>query len=93
MASYIIDFEIDIITVNLELRLASNDINLKAFEHFLFEIIQTLQENSQALFLFQSIEKYCILQGETSTDLDINMEYNKQAFYNHKNNPKADTID
>lgn len=39
LASYIVDFEMDIIIANLKLRFASNNINL---EHFLFEVIQIL---------------------------------------------------
>ncbi len=39
LAPCIVDSEIDIITAKLRLRLASNDVNHKALEHFSFEAI------------------------------------------------------
>ncbi len=95
----IVDSKMDIITANPRLSLVSNDINSEALEHFLFEAIQMLQENS-APFLVSilktstsTVENYCALWGKTFTDLENNIEYNKQALHNHINNPKAITVD
>ncbi len=99
LASCIVDSEIDIITANLGLRLASNDINLEALEHFSFEAIQMLQKNS-ALFLVSilktsagAMEDRRALWGKTLADLENNIEYDNQAPHNHINNPEAVTVD
>ncbi len=83
MAPYIVDSETDIITIHPELRLASNNVNVKALEHFLFEAIQMLKENS-ALFLISilktsvgAIEDRRIFWGKTSADLENNIEYDE----------------
>lgn len=99
LVSYRVDSKIDIITANLRLRLASNDVNLEPFEYFLFKTIQMLQKNS-APFLVSIlktsasiIKNYGILQGKTSTDLKNNIKYDKQAPHNHINNLEMIIVD
>lgn len=96
MVSYIINSKIDIITTKPKLKLASNDVNVKVFEHFLVEVIQTLQ-NNLAFFLVSilktftsAIDNYSTLGSKTLTDLENNIKYNKQAFNNHINTLKLD---
>lgn len=89
----------DIITANPGLRLARNDVNPEAFEHFLFEAIQTLQKHS-AFFLISilktfvgAVEDRRTFWGKTLADLENNIKYDKQAPHNHINNPEADIVD
>lgn len=38
------------------------------------------------------MENHCTLWGKTPTDLENNIEYNKQAPHNHINHPEVVTI-
>lgn len=89
----------DIITANSGLRLARNDVNSEALEHFLFEAIQTLQENSAPFPVSilntsaRAVKDRRTLWGKTPTDLENNIEYDKQVPHNYIKKPEADIVD
>lgn len=99
LVSCIVDSKIDIIIANPKFSFASNNIDLKTLEYFLFEVILTLYQNLVSfldLILKTSastMEDHCFFWNKPSADLENNIEYDKQALHNHVNNPNAVIVD
>ncbi len=80
LARCIVNIEINAISANLELRLASDNINLNALEDFSFKNIKELQANS-ALFLIShmkisvGIRDRQVIWDKTPADLDPNNDH------------------
>lgn len=97
LALCIVDSEIDLIIVNYQLRLASNDVNLDALDPFSFKAIQRLKQNSGSFLI--SILKTSVgalsdrraVQAKIPADLE-NIEPDKPEFDNCVNNPEIDLV-
>lgn len=77
---YIVDIKIDTISANLELKLASNNINSDVFEDFMFKNIGELQANSAPFLVFLmktsiSVRDRWVIWDKTPADLDLNNDY------------------